>query len=112
MNDFNSFSSIDSLMQFGMGLAVANQMVNMMNHTMASMQVPGAGAPLKENKETGEYYVLVNQAVAGPFSDKELETLVKAKTLTQNTLVWKQGMSGWTQGKNVPEVQKVILLNS
>lgn len=110
MDDYNSFSSIDSLMQFGMGLAVANQMVSMMNHTIASMQTPGADRPLSQSE--GQCYVLVNNAVAGPFTEQELGTLVCNKTLTSDTLVWKRGMAGWTHAKNVPWAQKAILLNT
>lgn len=35
----NSFDSIDRLMEFGMGLAVAQQMIATMNHTMREMEI-------------------------------------------------------------------------
>lgn len=41
MND-NSFYSIDRLVEFGMGMAMAQQMVRVMNETMQTMYVPGA----------------------------------------------------------------------
>lgn len=110
MDDYNSFSSIDSLMQFGMGLAVANQMVGMMNQTMASMQTAGVDRPFTQGIE--QCYVLINKAIAGPFSEQELGTLAHIKTLTPDTLVWKRGMPGWMQAKNVSWAQKVILLNN
>ena len=62
-------------------------------------------------QKEGRIDVLVNNAVAGGFSEEELATLAKAKSLTSETMVWKPGMSGWMQAKNVPEVQKIILLN-
>ena len=40
MND-DSFFSINRLVEFGMGMAVAQKMVNTMNKTMISMHVPG-----------------------------------------------------------------------
>lgn len=110
MNDNNSFSSIDRLIEFGMGMSVAQQMIKTMNGSMAQMNVPGAGTPLRQ--EQLKYYVAVNNGVAGPFTEEELETLVKACTITPDTLVCKQGMTGWAKAKDVPEVNKIILLNT
>lgn len=111
MDDYNSFSTIDHLVEFGMGIAIAQQMVNTMNHCIGNMQIPGTGNSLNHGKAPVRYHVLVNNAVAGGFSEEELATLAKAKSLTSETMVWKSGMSGWMQAKNVPEVQKIILLN-
>lgn len=111
MDDLNSFSTIDHLIEFGMGMAVAQQMVNTMNHCIGNMQIPGAGNGFQQDKSSQQYHILVNNSVAGAFSEEELQTLAKAKTLTLDTMVWKPGMSGWMQARNVPEVQKIILLN-
>ena len=40
--DENSFYSVDRLVEFGLGMAMAQQMVQMMNQTMQSMYVPGS----------------------------------------------------------------------
>lgn len=112
MNDYNSFSTIDHLVEFGMGMAIAQQMVNTMNHCISNMQVPGAGNYLNQGGLTSpQYHILVNDAVAGPFAEGELSTLAKAKSLTPDTMVWRSGMRGWMQAKNVPDVQKIIMLN-
>ena len=108
MDNYNSFSTIDHLVEFGMGMAIAQQMVSTMNHCIGNMQIPGAGNNINQGKSPAMYHVLVNNAVAGGFSEEELATLAKAKS---QTMVWKPGMSGWMQAKNVPEVQKIILLN-
>lgn len=110
MNDNNSFSTIDHLVEFGMGMAIAQQMINTMNHCITNMQVPGASNILNQGKAT-KYHVLINNTVVGPFTEEELSTLTKAKSLTSDTMVWRAGMSGWMQAKNVPEVLKIILLN-
>ena len=52
MDDYNSFSTIDHLVEFGMGIAIAQQMVNTMNHCIGNMQVPGAGNTLTSGKPT------------------------------------------------------------
>lgn len=40
--DNDSFFSIDRLVEFCMGMAMAQQMVGMMNHTMRQMYVSGS----------------------------------------------------------------------
>lgn len=124
MNDYNPLNSLDRLMEFGMGMAVAQQMMNTMNHCMASVQLPGqppmvssapaispavsAPAPAPPLPAAG-YHLCVNGTVAGPFAPNELDTLAKARTLTADTLVWKPGMEGWEQAQNVAEVNKHLL---
>ena len=41
MNDSNFFS-MDRLVEFGMGLTVAQQMIKTMNESMTTMHIPGA----------------------------------------------------------------------
>lgn len=114
INDNNSFSTIDRLVEFGMGLAVAQQMVNTMNHCIGNMQVAGTGNALGQATSlvNKSYYLIVNNAVAGPFSEKELYVLAKSHTLKSESLLWCTGMSGWTFARNIPEVMKIVLLNS
>lgn len=135
MNDYNPLSSIEQLMEFGMGMAVAQQMISTMNHCMASVQVPGqvgvtpaaavpatigptraltapaAAVPAPAPPPAVGYHLCVNGTVAGPFALTELDTLAKARTLTADTLVWKPGMAGWTQAQYVAEVSSRLLPN-
>lgn len=113
MDEYNSFSTIDHLVEFGMGMAIAQQMVSTMNHCIGNMQIAGTdNAPRQALGAAPGYHILANgKDVAGPFSEQELATLAKAKTLTADTMVWRPGMSGWMLAKNVPEVNKVIVLN-
>lgn len=110
MNDCNSFSSLDRLLEFGMGMAMAQQMMNTMNQTIAQMHIPAQTNAFQ--KQQANYHLAINDAVAGPFTLGELETLVKAKTLTADTLVWKPGMTGWMKAADQPEVNKYILLHT
>ncbi len=107
----NSFNSIDRLMEFGMGLAVATQMVRTMNQCIDTMKVPGANNSISNNRPMSPFFIVNEDKVVGGFTDAELSTLIKAKTITQDTLIWRMGMPGWTQAKDVPEVYKLIILN-
>ena len=46
--DNNSFFSIDRLVEFGMSMAVANQMVQTMNQFMQAMHVPGSDMTISQ----------------------------------------------------------------
>lgn len=104
----NDFSSVDRLMEFGMSMAVAQQMVATMNHAIGNMAVPGAGAPMPQQRN---YFVVVDGAQAGPIGDDELKQLIDARRVTAETLMWYQGLTSWKMVKDVPEANRWILLS-
>ena len=111
MND-NNFFSADRLVEFGLGMAVAQQMVNTMNQTMQSMYVPGSiqSMPQPQAKPEPIFYMAIDSKPAGPFNEHELAQLVINKQVTKDTLAWMPGMSTWLPVEQVPEVLKVIAL--
>lgn len=104
MEHNSSLTSMESIMEFGVGMALAQQMAAMINRTCAGSITP---PPVTDN---GGYYLAINGKVAGPFTDDELVTLVKNKTLLPATLVWQQGMSAWKRAEGLPNLQRVLLL--
>lgn len=103
-----NFNSIDKLVEFGMSAAIATQMINTMNHSISTMAVPGQMPP--SGLVQTEYYIVVDGSQAGPMSDAEMTRLIENGTLTQETLVWSRGMTGWMQAGAVPAVRKLFLL--
>ena len=57
--DNDSFFSIDRLVEFGMGMAMAQQMVGMMNQTMRQMYVPGSIQTMPAAQPV-TFYVAIN----------------------------------------------------
>lgn len=53
-----------------------------------------------------KFYVLDNNQQKGPFSENELKLML----LTNDTLVWREGMENWDYAKNVEELK--IQINS
>ena len=104
----NDFGSLDRLLEFGMSLAVAQQMVSTMNHAVGSMAIPGAGAPIKQSIE---YYTVVDGAQTGPLTEEQLCELIKQDLVTAESLIWHRGLAAWKQVKDVPEAHKWILLS-
>lgn len=105
----NSFESVDRLMEFGMSLAVAQQMTATVNQAIAGMHTAGADTPIKRTEK--EYYAIVDGLQIGPVTAKETEQLIKNGSITENTLMWSLGMDKWSQARFIPEILKYIMLN-
>jgi hypothetical protein len=111
MYDETSFYSIDRLIEFGMGMAVAQQMVGIMNQTMQTMRVPGAGNPLRPSEMPPRvYYALLEGRQAGPFSETEMARLINDKKLSKETYVWHTGLREWKTAENLPELVRLAAL--
>lgn len=104
----NDFSSIEHLVEFGMSMAVAQQMISTMNHAIGNMAVPGAGAPIVNHKE---YYVVIDNAQAGPFTEEQFAQLIADGRVNGSTLMWHRGMTAWKCVQDVPEANKWVVLN-
>lgn len=102
----NENNSIDKLVEFGLGVSVARQMIHMMNSTMQSMCVPGQTINQPKQKE---WFVAIDRKPSGPYSGEDMKKLLLDKKLEQNDLVWCSGMREWQQAKNVPEILKMII---
>lgn len=110
--DNNSFFSIDRLLEIGVGLSLARQMVETMNVCMSQSTVPTVKlqAPSMVAPQV-QYYAVIDEQVAGPLKEDDLTIFVLKTKLAEDTLVWKSGLHGWTQARNIPEIYKIILLN-
>lgn len=108
MND-ESFFSIDRLVEFGLGMAMAQQMVNVMNQSMQNMYVPGSIQSMPQ-AASQIYYVAIEGRQVGPLSDGELMQLIAQRKVNKDTLCWMPGMAAWQPIEQVPAVLKLIAL--
>lgn len=115
------FSSLDKLVEFGLGVGIANQMINTMNHTIAQTAIPGVGinpgvtqAPNLNAAPAAPttYYIVEDERLAGPLSENELGELVRKGVVSAQTLCWRPGLEAWKFAEDIPEVNKLLLLNS
>jgi hypothetical protein len=108
MND-DSFFSINRLVEFGMGMAVAQQMVNNMNSAMTNMHVPGS---MNQMQTTAPqfYYAIIEGNQSGPFSEQELSRLIGEKKVVKETYIWKPGLPKWEIAEKLPEILKLVAL--
>ncbi|MCH5176602.1 MAG: DUF4339 domain-containing protein [Prevotellaceae bacterium] len=110
MND-QSFFSADRLIEFGMGMAMAQQMVDMMNRTMQQMHVPGSIHSMPHPiQQPQTYYVVIDGQQVGPLNDSEIAQLAQQKRIHKDTQAWVPGMPTWKSIQEVPAILKIIAL--
>lgn len=88
-----------------MGGAMGGQMAGMMNQMGQNMNQQQNTPPPPPQIQ---YSVSVNGQTAGPFNLQQLQQMVQNGQLTQNTHVWKQGMTAWELAGNVQELSSLF----
>jgi hypothetical protein len=105
----DSFFSMDRLIEFGMGMAVAQQMVKSMNHSITDMHSPGTMNSMEKTKPKF-FYAMIEGSQAGPFSEQELTRLIGEKKIVKETYVWMPNLPSWKMAEQIPEVLKLVAL--
>ena len=96
-------------MGMGMGFVLAQQMGGLM-----SPQMGGQGAPQAQNimpppmPAAIQYFYAANGQQAGPANLEQLKALFANRTINKDSLIWKQGMSGWTALNQVEELKAFL----
>lgn len=108
--DEESFFSINRLVEFGLGVAIAQQMVNTMNCAIADMNVPGAMNAMRSPSQQF-YYAMIEGSQAGPFSEQELSRLIEVKKIVKETYIWRPGLTTWEIAEKMPEILKLVALS-
>lgn len=107
--DDNHFYSIDRLVEFGLGIAVAQQMVRTMNESMQQMSVPGS-FNMQRIAQPALFYAVLDESQAGPFTEQEVAGLILQKRIVHETYMWKPGMPSWTLAGQIPAVVRLVAL--
>ena len=108
MDDQSCFY-IDRLVDFGLGMGIANQMVGVMNQYMRTMDIPGSIKSMSQ-PVAPIYYVAIDKKPIGPLNDGEMAALISQKKVNKDTLAWMPGMMGWQPIENVPAILKIVAL--
>lgn len=90
----------------GVGMGVGGQMGNLFQNNQVNSQQGGTNVP----PPLSQYFVAVNGQQTGPFTMQQLQAMAQGGQLTRQSLVWKQGMSGW--GAAEAQADLAALFNS
>lgn len=115
LNVSNNQGEMGGMMGMGLGYAMVNNMGQQFNQQQQQQnqqfnqqqQQPqqGAGAPPPPPiPQAIAYFVAVNGAQTGPFTLPVLQQMIQQGSFSKESLVWKQGMSGWIASEQVQEI--------
>ena len=90
----------DKVVEFGMGMAVVQQIPQMMNAATVQNNQP---APPPIPKAVA-YFLAIDGKQYGPFTVEQLRPFVPTGQITPQTLVWCQGMSAWAPASSRPDI--------
>lgn len=85
----------------GAGINVGNQVGNLAAQNLSTNSVP----PIPQ---ANTFFVAINGAQQGPFDVPTIRDLVNQGTISNNTLVWKQGFPNWVSILSVPELASLF----
>ena len=94
----------DKVVEFGMGMAVMQQVPQMMNAATTAANQP---APPPIPKATA-YFLAIGGKQYGPFTVEQLRPFVPTGQITKETLVWCQGMSAWEPAALRPDIAPIF----
>lgn len=84
------------IMGAGMGAGMGFGMMNQMGNAFQNQQFNGTtGTNVPPPPPILQYFVAVNNQQTGPFNMQQLQSMASTGQLNRQSLVWKQGMSGW-----------------
>jgi len=98
-------------MGMGMGFVLAQQMGTLMGQPaqqpFTSQQPQGTALPPPIPVQVMYYYAANGQQL-GPVSFDKLKELFANRTINRDSLVWKQGLKGWTALKEIEELKAFL----
>jgi membrane protease subunit (stomatin/prohibitin family) len=91
-----------------MGGAMGNQMANMMNQMGNSMNPSSnqGGPPPPPQQKL--YYVAADGKKTGPFNKSQLNQLKQNNLFNNESMVWTEGMSDWSEASNILDLKEVL----
>lgn len=110
----DNFFSVERLVEFGMGMGIAQQMVKSMNSALQEAYLPSAQVThlpgLHPPPLPLSFFAVIDSRQAGPFNEVEISRLVAEGRITKATYIWRPGMLQWEFAENVPEFLRIIAL--
>jgi membrane protease subunit (stomatin/prohibitin family) len=85
--------AMGDMIGMGAGIAMGQQMA----HSLGA----DSNTPPPLPKQIAQYYIALNDTQEGPFSLEQIQAYINDSTITKQTLIWTQGMSGWVEADTI-----------
>lgn len=90
----------------GVGMGIGFAMANQLGKILVSPQEPAPGTPPPLPDET--YFIASNGTKSGPCTMQTICNNIHTGTVTGETLLWKQGMTGWEKASSFAEFKQLL----
>ena len=95
-------------MGLGMGAAMMGQMGSVFQNNNAGPAAASGPAMPPPLPGAVSFFVGVGGKQEGPYSIDQLTQMASSGQLNRQSMVWKQGMSGWAAAESVPELSALV----
>lgn len=102
------FNMAAMMASMAVGGAVGQNIAGSMNNMMSGMNQPIQNNMTPPPLNNVVFHVAVNGQATGPFDLNMLSQMATQRTLTKDTLVWKQGMQNWEKAESVEELKNLF----
>lgn len=108
-NERETYYSIERLVDFGISMAVAQQMISGFQQAMGQTAQP-QNAFMPQTAVGRVYFALINSEQVGPLSGHDIIRMVRDSEITASTLLWAAGSPTWMPASSFPEVMSVVAI--
>lgn len=102
------FNMAAIIANMAVGGAVGKNIAKNMNDVMSSMSQSTQTEITPPPVPTTTYYVAVNGQAVGPFDLKVLSEMATSGQLTQDTLVWRNGLTEWIKAESTDDLKALF----
>jgi len=97
----NTGGTMGDMLGMGAGLAMGQQLADSMRNSSQPQQNRAAAVPPPMPNQAPQYHVAVNGAAQGPYPMQTILEYISSGTITKESLVWSEGMDGWSAAGQV-----------
>jgi hypothetical protein len=108
-NGGGGFNPAGMMAGMAMGGVVGQQMAGMMGNMMQGMNQPNQPGMAPPPPPQSMYSVAVNGQTTGPFNMQQLSQMATSGQFSAQSMVWKQGMTGWAAAGTIQELQSLFM---
>lgn len=105
----DGFNMASMMASMAVGGVVGQNIAGAMNNVMSGINQPMQSGVTPPPIPANMYHVAVNGQATGPFDLAVLKQMIGNGQLTDDTLVWKNGMEEWIKAGNVDELKELFI---
>jgi membrane protease subunit (stomatin/prohibitin family) len=116
LNNYSQYQAANALRDAAQNDSGAGNMMGMM---VGGQLAGGVGGALHQQQQAppatpppvpqqSQFFAVLDGKQAGPFTIDQLKAQISAGTITRETMVWKEGMSGWAVADSQPEIASLF----